>query len=220
MVLKMTLELLNKEYDKLQNIYGSTELDSIKNGGCINNPDICFVFMNPTGRNIATSKDWDGPKSPWIGTKNVWNLFYELKLIKKNTYEEIKRIKGSEWTKEFALKVYQDITDKKIYITNLAKCTQVDARPLKDDVFQNYLELFFKEIEIVNPKVIILFGNQVSSIFLNEKISVSLTRKKLFQKEINNKVFDCYAVYYPVGNGFFNIDKAIEDIKYIIKKYK
>ena len=40
---------LNSEYDKLQNKYGAKELDSIYNGGCIKNPDICFVFMNPTG---------------------------------------------------------------------------------------------------------------------------------------------------------------------------
>ena len=29
-----------------------------------------------------------------------------------------------------------------------------------------------------------------------------------------------YAVYYPVGNGRFNIDKAIEDIKWIMKEEK
>ena len=75
-----SLEELNKEYDKLQTKYGAKELNSIYNGGCTNNPDICFVFMNPTGRNIATSKDWDGPRYPWIGTKNVWTLFYKLKL--------------------------------------------------------------------------------------------------------------------------------------------
>jgi uracil-DNA glycosylase len=39
------------------------------------------------------------------------------------------------------------------------------------------------EIAIVNPKVIILFGNQVSSIFLKEKISVSTSRKKKYIKE-------------------------------------
>ena len=43
------------------------------------------------------------------------------------------------------------------------------------------------KIEIINPKVIILFGNQVSSIVLNEKISVSQCRKKEFQKDINKK---------------------------------
>ena len=45
----MTLEKLNKEYDKLQLKYGDKSLDSIYNGGCTNNHDICFVFMNPTG---------------------------------------------------------------------------------------------------------------------------------------------------------------------------
>lgn len=46
----MTLEELKAKYDKLQNKYGAKELDSIYFGGCKNNPDICFVFMNPTGR--------------------------------------------------------------------------------------------------------------------------------------------------------------------------
>ena len=30
----MVLETLNKEYDKLQKIYGAKELDSIYHGGC------------------------------------------------------------------------------------------------------------------------------------------------------------------------------------------
>jgi len=216
----MKLEELNKEYDKLQLEYGAKELDSIYNGGCINNPDICFVFMNPTGRNIASSKLWHGPKSPWIGTKNIWNLFYELNLVDEDIYKEIRSKKGSEWTPEFAIKVYENVTNNKVFITNLGKCTQVDARPLKNDVFYKYLNLLEREIEIVNPKVIILFGNQVSSIFLKEKISVSEVRKKEFNKEINKKTYKCYSVYYPVGNGFFNIDKAIEDIKYIMNKFK
>ena len=50
------LEDLNKKYDKLQKVYGDPNLDSIYNGGCTNNPDICFVFMNPTGKNIDHQK--------------------------------------------------------------------------------------------------------------------------------------------------------------------
>ena len=61
---------------------------------------------------------------------------------------------------------------------------------------------------------------KLSIIVLNEKISVSQCRKQKFIKEINNKKYDCYSVYYPVGNGRFNIDKAIEDINYIIKSMK
>ncbi len=212
----MNLEELKPQYDKLQNKYGAKELDSIYFGGKCDNPDICFVFMNPTGRNIASSKEWKGLKSPWIGTKNIWNLFDKLELIDKEIYNKIHEIKGKEWTPEFANEVYDNVKKHNYYITNLGKCTQIDARPLPDEVYKKYLKLFKKEIEIVNPKVIILFGNQVSSIVLDRKISVSECRKQPFTLKLNDKGYKCYAVYYPIGNGIFNIDKSIEDIKWII----
>lgn len=211
----LTLNDLTKEYDKMQEKYGAKELDSIYNGGCIHNPDICFVFMNPTRRNIASSKNWKGLKSPWIGTKNIWDLFFQVGLLDSNIYSQIRTIKGPCWTEEFANEVYENVKKHKYFITNLGKCTQIDARPLPDSIYKEYLYLLEKEIELINPKVVILFGNQVSSIVLNEKISVSACRKKLFKKNINGKNYKCYAVYYPVGNGRFNIDKSIEDILYI-----
>lgn len=213
----MTLAELKPKYDKLQKKYGAKDLDSIYNGGCNDNPDICFVFMNPTGRNIASSKDWKGLKSPWIGTKNIWDLFIELDLLDKDIYSNIKAMKGSEWTEDFADRVYEDVKKHKYFITNLGKCTQVDARELPDKVYKEYLHLLKQEFNIINPKVIILFGNQVSSIVLDEKISVSQVRKKCFIKDINGINYKFYSVYYPVGNGRFNIDKSIEDIKWIIK---
>ena len=132
----MNLQDLNKEYDKLQKEYGAKELDSIYNGGCSDNPNICFVFMNPTGRNIASAKSWKGSKQPWIGTKNICDLFAGIDLIDKDIYK---------------------------------------------------------------------------------KISVSQVRKQSFIKKINDKEYKFYSVYYPVGNGRFNIDKSIEDIKWIIE---
>jgi len=83
----MQLEDLKAEYDKLQIKYGAKELTSIYNGGCNNNPDICFVFMNPTGRNIASDPNWKGRRSPWIGTKNIWKLFYRIGLLDEKIYE-------------------------------------------------------------------------------------------------------------------------------------
>lgn len=214
----MNLEDLKIEYDKLQLKYGAKELDSIYNGGCDNNPNFCFVFMNPTGRNIASLKSWKGLKSPWIGTKNVWDLFDSLNLIDKEIYKKIKTIKGKEWTEEFANEVYENVNKHKYFITNLGKCTQKDARILPNSVYLEYLELFKKEISIVKPKVIILFGNQVSSIVLEEKISVSTVRKKCFFKDIDGNTYKFYSVFYPVGNGRFNIDKSIEDIKWIMEQ--
>ena len=215
----MNLDNIKKEYKKMQKIYGDHSLEPIYFGGCCNNPDICFVFMNPTARNIAADKSWQGPRSPWIGTKNIWDLFMAIKIIDEDLYREIKSKKGREWTPDFAKKVYKKVEKNKIFITNLGKCTQIDARPLPDKVFKDYLTLMENEIAIVNPKVIILFGNQVSSIFLKEKISVSTSRKKKYIKEINNKKYTCFPVYYPIGNGRFNIDKSIEDILWIKEVY-
>ncbi|MBR1540623.1 MAG: hypothetical protein IJ629_05655, partial [Clostridia bacterium] len=59
--------------------------------------------------------------------------------------------------------------------------------------------------------------NQVSSIILKKKISVSEMRKKSELIDVEGKQYKIFPVYYPVGNGIFNIDKSIEDIKWIMK---
>ncbi|MBO5394292.1 MAG: hypothetical protein J6A28_00080 [Clostridia bacterium] len=43
-------------------------------------------------------------------------------------------------------------------------------------------------------------------------------RQTCFPLKIDGKNYDCYAVYYPVGNGRFNQPKAIEDVQAIVKK--
>ncbi len=197
--------------------YGDKKLDSIYNGGCEKNPDICFIFMNPTGKNIASNKSWKGRKSPWLGTKNIWKLFYKVNLLSEEVFKKIQEKKPKDWDYEFCDYVYEEIENNKIFITNLGKCTQIDARPLLDKVLKKYLNLLFKEIDIIKPKIIITFGNQVSSIILNKKISVSQNRKIGHEIKINNNVYKVYSVYYPVGNGIFNIDKSIEDINWIIE---
>lgn len=211
------LDELKIEYDKLQLKYGAHELDSIYYGGQENNPDICFVFMNPTGRNIASVKTWTGRKSPWLGTKNIWKLFNSASLLSNDTYDLILEKKPKDWDYGFCDYVYAEIEKNNIFITNLGKCTQIDARPLSDEILKQYLELLFKEIDIIKPKIIITFGNQVSSIILNKQISVSKNRKISHNILINNNNYKVYPIYYPVGNGIFNIDKSIEDIKWIIE---
>ncbi len=213
----MNLEDLKNEYEIMQQQYGDKNLKSINFGGCETNPDICFVFMNPTSKNIASDPSWEGIRAPWIGTKNIWDLFVAINMFDTDIYNEIKNKKAKDWNKEFAESVYNEVKRNKMFITNLGKCTQIDARPIQNSVYEEYLNLLEKEIEIVNPKVIVLFGNQVSTVFLKEKISVSQCRKKEYIKNINGKEYKCYPIFYPVGNGRFNIDKSIEDILWVKK---
>lgn len=212
------METLKKEYDKLQLLYGAKDLNSVYGYGCESNPDIAFVFMNPTKRNIATDKSWTGIRAQWLGTKQIWDFLTKCNLFDSLLNENIKKKKAKDWTKEFCEEVYNEVKRKKVWITNLAKCTQVDARPLPDTIFKQYKNLLEKEINIIKPKKIIFFGNQVSSIMLSQPISVSCCRKKEFSLKIENTAYPCYAVYYPVGNGIFNQAFSIEDIKDILKK--
>lgn len=210
------MEKINRQYDRLQSVYGSSELNSVYGYGCEKNAKVALVFMNPTKRNIATSKNWKGIRAQWLGTKQVWDFLAKCELFGEDILSEIKLKKPNDWTNEFCEKVYENVKQHEVWITNLAKCTQEDARSLPDEVFLQYKELLKQELLKVNPQKIILFGNQVASIMLEQNISVSTVRQKSFNYTYCGKTFDCYAVYYPVGNGRFNQPKAIEDIKAIL----
>lgn len=214
----MQVTNLIKEFDKLQIKYGDKRLDAIYGAGEINNPKLCLVFMNPTGKNVSSNKNWKGLKAPWIGTKNVWKMFFKLGFFDKEFFNEIKTKKSKDWDYQFSEKVYEKVKNNSIYITNLSKATQIDARPLKNDVFKRYLTLFNEEINHVNPQIIITFGNQVSSILLGKNIKVSEYRKKYELINVNGNKIKVFPIYYPVGQGMRNIKKSLEDITWIIKK--
>lgn len=125
-------------------------------------------------------------------------------------------MKIDDWTEEFAEQLYTEIAKKKVYITNLAKCTQADARPLKDKVFKDYLAYTREEIAALKPKNIITFGNQVSSIVLEKPIKVSEYKNKDHEIiKITSTSYKVYPIFYPVGQGMRNMPLAIERIKQI-----
>ncbi len=205
--------------EKLQRKHGDKTLFAIHGAGCTKRPDICFVFMNPTGKNVSAVKGRKGIRAPRIGTKNAWKIFFASWLLSKTTFDQIHKMKADDRTERFAEQVYQEIAANKVYITNLAKCTQIDARPLKDKVFKEYLELTKQEIAILEPKHIITFGNQVSSIMLDKPIKVSEYKNNDHERLIiDQKKYRVYPTFYPVGQGMRNMPAAIERIKHIKKE--
>lgn len=213
----MQITELFPAFDKLHKVYGEKTLDAIYGCGQLQTPDLCLVFMNPTARNVSANKKWKGLKAPWIGTKNVWKMFFQLGLLEKNIAEKIKAKKPAEWNNQFACEVYQKIVESGMYITNLSKATQLDARALPNEVFQKYVDLFKSEVDLVKPKIIITFGNQVSSVLLGKNVKVSDYRKKHEVLNIQGVEYKVFPVYYPVGQGQRNIAVAKEDISWILK---
>jgi hypothetical protein len=172
-----------------------------------------FIFMNPTGKNISSAKNWRGLRAPWLGTKNIWEIFYKLRILSESTFQKTQKLRPENWSEKFCSEIYREIAKRRTYITNLAKCTQKDAKPLKNYVFKNHLDIMKEEILLTNPKRIITFGNQVSSILLAKPIRVGDYKGK--QKEIleiSGKTFNVYPVYYPVGQGRRNMGLAIKRI--------
>ena len=206
---------LHKSFDRLQNKYGDKNLNAIYGAGNIKSPKIFFVFMNPTGRNISSDKNWRGLRAPWVGTKNIWKVFHLAGLFDKKLYEKIQNKRIGGWDIDFVNEVYKQVFDKDIYITNLSKATQIDARPLKNSDFFEYIDLIKKEINFVKPKIVITFGNQVSSILLGQKIEVSKNRRKCFGLTIGDTEYDVFPVHYPVGQGMRNIGMAITDVRWL-----
>ena len=207
---------LQKKFDSLQNKFGSKQLNSVYGYGCMNNPRVVLVFMNPTKRNIATAKSWKGLRAQWLGTKQIWQFLTKCNLFSESLLEEINAKKPKDWTEEFCERVYDEVKAKGLYITNLAKCSQDDARPLPDEVFMQYKDLLKEELDLISPQKIFFFGNQVSSIMLDRIIQVSQVRKEKFELKTVKGCYESYALFYPVGNGRFNQDKAVEDIKSLI----
>lgn len=215
--MQIQIESLKKQFDLLQKKYGDKGFCPIYGAGKINRPNLIFVFMNPTGRNCSSNPHWKGIRAPWIGTKQIWKLFFELNLISNEIFNQICIMKPTDWDYDFSLKLYTYLATKKVYITNLAKCTLSNARSLKNSVFKNYLNLFFEEIRLINPRKVISFGNQVSSTILNKKISVKNYYGQVYESIlVNNKKVKIYPTYYPVGQGRRNLRKAIQRIFSII----
>lgn len=214
----LQIEKLHLPAQQLQKTYGGRGLCCVYGAGHINRPRAMFIFMNPTARNISVQKGWKGLRAPWLGTKQVWKLFKETGFLSEKLYAEIQKKHSSQWDQEFSLRVYKDVAKNGAYITNLAKCTQHDARPLPDRVFKEYLDLMREEIRLIRPQAIITLGNQVSSIVLGKRVSVSeYAGAEGEDLTIGKDVFRVYPVHYPVGQGARNLPLAQARIQQVVR---
>jgi len=214
--MELQVEELIKHFDELQSLYGDKNLNAIPGAGEVCTPKLFLIFINPTSKNVSAKKEWSGLRAPWLGTKNVWRFLCNVGLFDKQLFDLINS-KNFKWSYEFAERVYTEVKRNSVYITNLCKLTQKDARLPPKKIMVKYLDLLKKEIDIVKPQAIVSFGSYVSSILLGKTIKISEYRRKWEEIEINGSLFKVFPLYYPVGQGIKNMKKAEEDLKWIIQ---
>ena len=211
---RMQTESLHGEIDALQLMHGDLSLCAIYGAGCVDGPRAMLVFMNPTARNVSAAREWQGLRAPWLGTRDVWGMLAELGMLPHALYEEIRVMQPADWTADFADRVYAELARQGIFVTNLAKCTQPDARPLGNAVYREYLEVMKSEIALVRPQRIIAFGNQVSSVLLGRPVSVSAYAGERSEPLlVDGEEFRVYPTWYPVGQGRRNMPLAVTRIR-------
>ena len=194
----------------------SNSLRHIMGGGLESEPDMMFIFINPTHRNITSRADYDGPRFPFLGTSEIWRVFADAGLLERDLISWI----DNGWNQDLIAKVICTVRDAGFYFTNLVKCTQPDSRMPSRKMIRKKLDLLVREISIVHPKLIVAFGalpfktlsnaelklathyeNQISSVDLLTYPSIPVLGETF-------RVFPCY---FPVGRG--DRKRAVELLK-------
>lgn len=188
------------------------------NGQC-SKPKIMFVFINPTARNSSSHRHWQGPRFPFIGTKQIWRIFHRAGLFDDALLTAIN--KQSTWSLAFTEEVLRFLKNKSFYLTNLVKWTGHDAAPPKSDMVRLFLPILQREIELVQPQYIVTFGLLPFTALTQQKIHLQqYYTDAMKHKQLNmyptrfgqhqTQVIPCY---FPVGRG--NPKRAIELLNFL-----
>lgn len=216
-------QTLDELWDEVENLnrrhFPDNTLQPILGGGRTRRPKVMFVFINPTGRNISSDKEWQGPRFPFIGTKQVWRVFHRAGLFDDGLMESINN--NSTWSLEFTGRVLDFLKRKSFYLTNLVKWTGRDATLPDSEKIRLFLPILEKEIGIVHPRYIVAFGllpfESIAKrkIKLHEYYSKAMRAKRVipFEVGIGSRVRNVIPCYFPVGRG--NPEQAVDLLRLV-----
>ena len=208
----MELNILQREFDRMQMFHGNKNLNAIYGCGKEQNPKLALVFLCPNINNIATRKTWKGVRAHHLGTKPLWNILSQCDMFDKNLNEQIKCRKPSEWDNLFCQDVYNSVKENDMWITSISKCSNANSKLPDNKTLRLYRDLLLEELFKVNPDKVVVFGSEAATILLRKDIKVSQSRKQEFGLVAKNRRFKTY-VTQCVGAG--KVCDSIEDLNYI-----
>lgn len=84
-----------------------------------------------------------------------------------------------------------------LYIINTVKCRPPQNRVPTDEEKQLCSEFLLKQIDIVNPEVIIFCGSTALKSFYPKKTPISKIRGEILELEINGRTRKCIPIFHP-----------------------
>lgn len=86
---------------------------------------------------------------------------------------------------------------KDLYIINTVKCRPPKNRVPSDEEKKRCEDYLLKQIEIINPEVLIFCGSTALKSFYNKKIAISKIRGEILNIEIGGKPRKCIPIFHP-----------------------
>ncbi|MEX1061804.1 MAG: uracil-DNA glycosylase family protein [Patescibacteria group bacterium] len=197
--------------------FPKSNLKPILGGGKDNRPEIMFVFINPTYRNISAHPAWSGPRYPFIGTREVWRIFNRAGFLPSNLMKKIESF--IPWPVGLAEELEEFLKEEGLYLTNLVKWTGEDSTLPDFKKIALFRPLLLREIELVEPRYIVAFGLlpfkhltgktiKMGDYYGEVKATGRLAAYPLQEAFSTGQVIPCY---FPVGRG--NPKRAVEILK-------
>jgi DNA polymerase len=91
--------------------------------------------------------------------------------------------------------IFYNINLTDYYITNIIKCRPPNNRNPYPDEFNACKHFIYEQLNIVNPKVIIILGGVAANYLLNTNLSVMKMRQQVY--DIDN--ITTYVTYHPAA---------------------
>lgn len=86
---------------------------------------------------------------------------------------------------------------KDLYIINTVKCRPPKNRVPSDEEKKRCEDYLLKQIEIINPEVLIFCGSTALKSFYDKKIAISKIRGEILDIEIGGKPRKCIPIFHP-----------------------
>ena len=178
----------------------------VPGGGCWDRPEVMFVFINPTVRNISAHADWPGIRFPFAGKPKLWHILAEAGLISADVPQQMALLGHTPPMVEGLIAAAREA---RLYLTNAVKCVDDGSNlPAADRVAAGW-PLLQHEIALVRPRLIVALGlipfgalTGLSVRLADQLWDAEQGQINLYpSRPIEGRSYPVYPCYFPTGRG-------------------